>query len=157
MVVVVVIKHASLIRDEAPMANRAVLICVDNICQEIKEAERKAAKPLSRSPGQALPSTDTPHVPNDSTSLDNTESSSTDNSHSALSPETSILLSLYPFHSLPPTHSTIADIHPITFASDSLNLPFSSAFSPIPSISSLFGLSKSSSQPLPDDKSGDLH
>ncbi|KIK26948.1 hypothetical protein PISMIDRAFT_216137 [Pisolithus microcarpus 441] len=87
--------------------------------------------------GKSLPSTDTPLAPDNSTSSNNVESSSADGSP-APSPGTSTLLSLNP--SLPlspaPTHSTIAD-SPITFASDSLDFPFSPAFSPIPASSSL--------------------
>ncbi|KAI6169314.1 hypothetical protein EDD17DRAFT_1463659 [Pisolithus thermaeus] len=87
--------------------------------------------------GKSLPSTDSPLAPHNSTSSDNAASSFTDSSP-APSPGTSTLLSHHP--SLPlspaPTHSTIAD-SPITFANDSLDLPFSPAFSPLPSSSLL--------------------
>ncbi|KAI6033016.1 hypothetical protein F5J12DRAFT_946264, partial [Pisolithus orientalis] len=90
--------------------------------------------------GKPLPSTDV---------LDSSASSAnpvTDSSpvHSTSPPETSSLLSLHA--SLPlspaPTHSTIAD-SPITFESDSLDLPFSLAFSPNPSSPSFLGSPKS--------------
>ncbi|KAI6046148.1 hypothetical protein EDC04DRAFT_1876699 [Pisolithus marmoratus] len=72
--------------------------------------------------GKPLPSTD---IPSTSASSSNAESAPT---------ETSTLPSL-PL-SPAPSHSTMAD-SPITFPCDSLDLPFSPAFSPIPSSSPL--------------------
>ncbi|KAI6121576.1 hypothetical protein F5141DRAFT_1211236 [Pisolithus sp. B1] len=102
---------------------------------------RKATKPssvLSQPMASPYPPPTPPSAPHNSTSSDNAASSSTDSSPHSLSWNVKPFChTIRLFHFLlRPTHSTIAD-SPITFANDSLDLPFSPAFSPLPSSSSL--------------------